>query len=115
MCLLGRGCGALAAMTHHTSELLSGVGNDGVLAVRLQTNIPEARFFQSNMATAAAIGDAQFGMPDLLDPRLEMALQGDSIAARADHPQVALLIVTPLTEVVFRRCDSQQRQQNRAD
>jgi hypothetical protein len=102
-------------MTHDASELFSGVWNYGMLAIWLQADIGEARFFQPDVATRAAISDAKFRMPDLLQSRLEVALQCDGIPAGADHPQIAVLVVTPLTEVVFGRRDREEREQDCAN
>ena len=74
-------------------------------AERLRAHIGEAGFFHRNMATRATVHDVQAGQPDLLDPSLEVSLQRDRIAAVADHFLIAMLIMTPLAEVVFRGGD----------
>ena len=106
---------SLTAMTHDASELFSSVCEHGMLAIRLHTDIGETRFIQPDVATRAAIGDAKLRMPDLLKSRLKVALQRDGITAGPNHPQVAVLVMTPLTEVVFGRRDGEQHKQDRAD
>ena len=72
-------------------------------------------FFQSDVATGAAVDDAEFGQPDLLDAALEVALQRVGIAAVADHPKIAVLVVPPLAEEILRGSDRQRGQENQAD
>ena len=57
---------------------------------------------------------AEVGQPDLLNASLKMALQRDRIAAVANHLQIAVLIVTPLAEVVFRGSDRKRNQKHQA-
>jgi hypothetical protein len=91
------------------------MGDYGMLTVRLQTHIREGGFFQTNVTGRAAVRNADIRMPDLLNSRLEMALQCDGLTARLDQSQVAFLVVSPFAEMVLGRGDCEQYQQNRAD
>src|ERR1022692_1643150 len=110
----GRG-GALAAMAEGASELVELMWNHGMRSERLLVYVGEAGFFQSHVATGAAVNHAEVGEPDLLNPSLEMALQRDRIAAVGNHLPIAMLIMTPLAEVVFRGGDRERKQKYQAD
>ena len=86
-----------------------------MLAKGLNANVVQARFFQSHVATGAAVGDAEFGQPDLLNAALKMALERDRIAAVADHFLVAVLIVAPFAEMIFGGGDGERNQKHKAD
>src|ERR1017187_5560533 len=76
------GRNALSAMAYRASELLELMWNHGMRAEGLHVHVGEAGFFQTNVATRAAVDHAEFGQPDLLDPSLEMPLQGDRKSTR---------------------------------
>src|SRR5580698_7074379 len=101
-------------MADRASELLQLVRDDGMRAIGLIGNIGEARLFQSDVATGAAIDHAEFGQPDLLQAALKMPLQRVGVAAVADHPEITVLVMTPLAEEIFRGSDSQRAQKNQA-
>src|SRR5215469_195118 len=98
---LERGGCALAAMAHHASELVDRVRNDGMFAKGLSADIRQAGFLLRNVTGRAAIDDTEFRQPHLLKIALEVPPQSSRIAAAADHPQVALLIMPPLAKIVF--------------
>src|SRR6266849_3482541 len=100
--------GALSAVAHHAAKLMHGVRDRGMTAEGLSADIHETRFLQSNVARRAAIHHSEFGQPDLLDAVLEMALQGDGLAAAANQGQVLFLIMTPFAEMVFCRSNGQR-------
>jgi hypothetical protein len=104
------GRGALPTMAHRASELVEPVRNHRMLAEGLRAHIGEAGFFQTNVATRATVDYAEVGQPDLLNTSLEMALERDRIAAVANHLQIAMLVMTPLAEVVFRGGDRERSQ-----
>src|ERR1039458_9078451 len=106
---------ALAAVADRASELIELMGNRGMRPEGLRIHVGEARFFYTNVATGAAVDYAQVGQPDLLNPSLEMALQRVGVAAVADHLQIAVLIMAPLAEVVFRGGDGERKQKHQAD
>ena len=81
----------------------------------LHVHVSEAGLLQTNVAACTAVDHAELGQPDLLNPSLEVALQRDRIAAVTNHLQIAVLIVTPLAEVVFRRGDGERNQKHQAD
>ena len=114
MCFGYGSCGALAAMAHRASKLIELVRNHGMRAEGLRAHVGEAGFLQTNVATRAAIDDAEVGQPDLLNLSLEMALECNRIAAVANHLQIAVLIMPPLAEVVFSRSDRQRSQEHKA-
>ena len=74
----------------------------------------KAGFLQSDVATRAAVNHAEFGQPDLLNAALKVALQRIGIAAIADHPEIAVLIVTPLAEEILRGSNRQRNQEDEA-
>src|SRR5450755_2429204 len=102
-------------MAHGASELVELMRNCGMRAERLHVYVVEARFFQANVATRAAVHHSEIGQPDLLNPSLEMALELDRVAAVAYHLQVSLLIVAPLAEVAFCGSDRERKQKHKAD
>src|ERR1700688_4767134 len=85
------GCGTLTAMAHGASELVELVRNHRMWTEGLRAYIIKAGFFQADVTTGAAVGHAQFGQPDLLNPALEMTLQRDRIAAVGNHLLIAVL------------------------
>ena len=84
-------------------------------AERLRADVAKTGFFQSDVASSAAIDDSQLWKPDLLDSAVKVALQCDRVSARPNQRQVLFLVVTPFTEVVLRRRDGQRNQQQQAD
>ncbi len=84
-------------------------------AERLGGDIGKAGFFQSDVAAGAAVDHAEFGQPDLLDAALKVPLQRVGVAAVADHPEIAVLVVPPLAEEILRRSDRQRSQEDQAD
>src|SRR5215467_3659424 len=94
---------ALAAMALRASELIQKVRNHWMFAVWLYGNVSEARLFQSDMATGAAINDTQIRQPHLLNTSLKVPLQGIGLAAVPDETEISVLIVPPLAEEVLRR------------
>ena len=106
---------ALSAMADRASELIELVRDRGVRAERLGGNIRQAGFFQADVATGAAVDYSEFGEPDLLDAALEVALQRVGVAAIANHPEIAVLIMTPLAEEILRGSNGQRAQENEAD
>ncbi len=115
VCFGNGGGRALSAMADRAPELIELVGNDGMRAERLGGNIRQAGFFQPDVATGATVDYAKFGQPDLLNAALEVALQRVGIAAVADHPEIAVLVVTPLAEEILRGSDRQRDQKDQAD
>src|ERR1700686_336427 len=105
---------ALSAMANRASELIELVRNRRMRAEGLIRNIRETGFFQPDVATGAAVYDSEFGQPDLLDPAVKVALQRIRIAAVADHPEIAVLIVPPLAEEILRRSNRQRTQEHQA-
>jgi hypothetical protein len=81
----------------------------------LRAHIREARLFQSNVATGAAIDGADFGKPYLMNAAFKVALQSDRISAAANQLQVLMLVMTPLTEMILGWSDGQGDQQQYAD
>ena len=79
-----------------------------MLPERLRADIGKTGFFQSNVAGRAAIDGSELWKPYLLDPGVKMALQCNRVSARSNHCQVLILVVTPFTEVILRRCDGQR-------
>lgn len=73
---------ALPTVTHDAAELVERVRNNRMLAKRLGTDIGKTRFFQSDVASGAAIDDSELRQPDLLDSVVvvEVALQCDRIS-----------------------------------
>ena len=67
------------------------------------------------MAGGAAIHDAEFRQPYLVNAGLQAAAQADCIAAIADQREVFALITVPLAEVILCRRDGQSQQQDEAD
>ena len=74
---------ALPTVTHHAAVLVERVRNHRMLAKRLRTDIGQTRFFQSGVASGAAIDDSDLRQPDLLDPIVivKVALQCDRVSA----------------------------------
>jgi len=85
-----------------------------MLAIGLELDIGEARFFQADMTRGATIRDSDVRMPDLLNSRLKVPLQRDCFAPRTDHAEVALLVVPPFAEVIFGGRNREQHEQDRA-
>ena len=86
-----------------------------MLAEGLLSYVGKAGFLQAQVAGGAAVDDAQFRQPDLMNAWLEAAAQADCIAAIADQRQVFALIAVPLAEVLLCRRDGQRQQQDQAD
>jgi hypothetical protein len=97
-------------MAGGTPEFRQGVRNGRMLAEGDRTNVVETGFFQSEMASGAAVGDLLLGKPNLLNAGFEVPLESDSIGASANEVQVLLLITMPLVKMVFRWSDSEQDQ-----
>ena len=102
------GCCALSAVTHGAAELIGCVRDYRMLSERLRADIGKTGFFQSNVAGRAAIDGSELWKPYLLDPRVKMTLQCDRVSARSNQRQILILVVTPFTEVILRRCDGQR-------
>ena len=85
-----------------------------MLAESHRADIGKGCFLEAEMAGGAAIGDLLFGNPDLLNARREMPLQSYGIDASADDVQILFLIMTPLAEEVFRRCNRQLHEKDDA-
>ena len=112
---LDRSGNSLPAVAHRTAELIEVVRNRRVFAKWLHGNISQAGFLQANVAGSAAVDNSEFGMPDLLNSALKMPLQGDGIAARANHVQIGVLIVPPFAEMMFGGRDREREQKHHAD
>ncbi len=106
---------SLAAVAHHAAELVDVMGNNGMFAEWLHADVGQTGFFQSDVASGAAVHDTEFRMPYLLDAPLKMALQGDGFTSAANHAQVGFLIMPPFTEVMLSRRDGERQQQDHAD
>src|ERR1700687_2622747 len=102
-------------MAHCASELVEPMRNCWMRAEGLHVYVIEAGFFQTNMAARTSVDHSEVGQPDLLNPSLEMALQRDRIAAVTNHLQIAVLIMTPFAEVVFRGRDRQRSQKHQSE
>jgi len=61
-------------MASHTTELVRSVRDHRMPAERLRADIRQAGFFQSDVASGAAIDDSELWKPDLLDSFVEVAL-----------------------------------------
>ena len=109
---LNGGRRALPTVTHHAAELVKRVRDYRMLAERLGADIGKTRFFQSDVASGAAIDDSELRQPDLLDSVVvvEVALQRDRVSAAANQRQILFLIVAPFAEVILGRCNGQQNQ-----
>ena len=105
---LDRGRSALPAVAHHAAKLVGGVRDSRMLTERLRADIGEAGFFQSDVASSAAIDDSELRKPDLLDPVVEVALQCDGISPGPNQRQVVFLVVAPFTEVILGRRNGQR-------
>src|SRR5450755_4705857 len=66
------------------------------------------------MAGGAAVHNAEFRMPYLLQAKLGMALQCQGIRAGADHLHIFFLIVPPLAEMVLGWSNCQRDEKNDA-
>ena len=106
--LFDGGRSALPTVTHDAAELLRGVRNHRMAAERLRGDVAKAGLFQSDVAGGATIDNSEPGKPDLLDPVVEVSLQGDRVSPGANQRQVLLLVVAPFTEVILRRCNGQR-------
>jgi hypothetical protein len=110
------GCGgALSAMAHYAAEFIQLVGDHRMSAERLHTHVSQAGFLQSDVTGRAAVYHAEIWKPDLLNSALQMALQGNRVAAAPDQTQVLILIMAPLAKMVLSRSNSQRNQQEQAD
>src|SRR5208283_4561740 len=103
---------ALPTVTHHAAVLIQRMWNRRVLAERLRADVRKARFLQSDVAAGAAINDSKLRQPDLLDSIVvvEAAFERDRISAAPNQRQILLLIMTPFTEMVLSRRNSQRNQ-----
>ena len=72
--LLDGGRCALSTVTHDATKLVRGVRDYRVGTKRLGADIGETGFFQSDMASSAAIDNSELRKPDLLDSVVEVAL-----------------------------------------
>src|ERR1035438_3631903 len=106
---------ALPAMADGAPELLELVRDHGMRAERLVGNVGKAGFFEPDVATSAAVDNAQFGQPHLLASAPEVALQSVGIAAVANHTEIAVLVVPPLAEEILGGSNGQRRQEDEAD
>src|SRR5271165_6090152 len=89
--------------------------NDRVFAERLLRHVPKAGFIESKVAGGAAVDDAQFRQPDLMNARLEPATQAHGISAIVDQRQVVPLIVMPLAKVLLGGSNRESQQQDYTD
>ncbi len=110
MRFLDGGCCALSTVTHDATKLVRSVRDYRVGTKRLGADIGETGFFQSDVASGAAIDDSELRKPDLLDSVVEVAPQCDCVSSGPDQRQVLFLIVAPFTEVILSRCDGQRNQ-----
>src|ERR1035441_3155249 len=110
-----RGGRALPAMADRAPELIELVRDHGMRAERLVGNVGKSGFFEPDVATGAAVDNAQFGQPHLLDSAPEVALQSVGIAAVANHTEIAVLGVPPLAEEILGGSNGQRRQEDEAD
>jgi hypothetical protein len=76
---------ALAAMADHAAESIERVRNCRMLAEGLLIYVGKTGFVQSQVAGGAAVDDAQFRQPDLMNAGLESAAQADGISAIANQ------------------------------
>ena len=83
MSFLDRCCSTLAAMAHHASELLCGMGNRRMPTKGLRADVQQAGFFEPDMAGSATIDRTDFRQPVLLDSAMKMPLQGDRVTTPA--------------------------------
>jgi len=70
-------------VTDHATESVERVGDNRVLAEWLLGNIGETGFIQSQVTRRAAVDNAEFREPDLMDAGYEPAAQADGISAIA--------------------------------
>ena len=110
----GGGC-SLTAMADHASKSVKRVRNCRVLAEWLLLHVAKTGLLQSQMTGRAAIDDAQFRQPYLMDARLKAAAQADRISAIVNQSKVVALIAMPLGEVILGRGNGKRQQQNQAD
>jgi hypothetical protein len=82
MGFLDRGRGTLPPVTHHAAILVKRVRDYRMLAKRLAADIGEAGFFQTGVATGAAVYDSQLRKPYLLDAIVivKTALERDRVS-----------------------------------
>src|SRR5271165_6002659 len=99
---LHRGRRALPAMTHRASEVAERVWNRRMRPVGLNSHIGQRRFLHCDVTGGAAVGYIELRKPDLLQARLETALQGCGVTALADQLLVSPLIPSPLAKVILR-------------
>ena len=100
-------------MTHPNPS--SECGITGCLRKGCCVHVGKAGLLQAQVAGGAAIDNAQFRQPDLMNARLEAAAQADRIAAIVDQREIVALIAVPLAEVVLCRRNGQRQQQDQAD
>src|SRR5664279_5846478 len=113
-----RGCRALSAMAKNTAKLVRRVRNHGMTGEGLRGHVCQARFLQACMAGGAAVHCSNCRQPDLLDVGVEVTLQRIGIAASVNQREVAVLKVSPLTEVILcggNSKDDHQQQANHAE
>ena len=75
VCLGDRGGCTLSAMADHASESVERVRNYRVLAEGLLIYVGKTGLVQTQVAGGAAVDDAEFRQPDLMNARLEAAAQ----------------------------------------
>jgi hypothetical protein len=105
-----RGGLSLAPVTDYATESIHWVRNYGMLPKRLLIDIRKTRFLQPQVARGAAVNDAKFRQPDLMDARLEAPAQTDGISAIVDQRKVFALKAMPLAEMLLRRRNCQRQQ-----
>jgi hypothetical protein len=78
-------------------------------------DIGEAGFFQTGVASGAAVDDSQLRKPYLLDAIVivKVALERDRVSTAANQRQILLLIVAPFAEVVLGGSDCQKSSNSR--
>src|SRR5438445_5634647 len=111
MCFLNRGSGSLPAMADHAAKLIRRMRDHRMAPVRLCAYVHQTGFLLPHVASGAAIDSTKFRQPYLLKTSPKMALQSHGITAPTNHSQIALLIMSPFTKMIFRRSDSQRHQE----
>lgn len=114
MCFFDAGCRTLSAVAKYATHLFGGVGNHRMAAKWLRAYIHEASFLLADMAGCTTIDNSQFRQPCLLNSALEVALESDGFSAPANQPQIILLIMAPLAEIILGWRDGERNQENDA-
>ena len=86
-----------------------------MFAEGLLRHIAKTGLVQSEMAGGAAVDNAQFRQPDLMNARLKAAAQANRISAIVDECKIVALIAMPLAEMLLGRRNCKRQQQSQAD